>query len=93
MPVFLTAASSSTSAVRAGLPSRSPKEIAANGLVWRIAPSGDRATPTRANPPTIFASPNFAARISTWRMPFSSGTTVVFGPTAGAIASIAESRS
>ena len=93
MPVFLIAASSSTSALRAGLPSRSPKEIAANGLVCRIAPSGDRATPTRARPPTTFASPNLAARTSMWRMPFSSGTTVVFGPTAGAIASIAESRS
>ena len=62
-----------------GLPSRSPKEIAANGLVCRIAPSGDRATPTRARPPTTFASPNFAASTSIWRMPFSSGTTVVFG--------------
>ena len=92
-PAFLTAASSSTSAWRAGLPSRSPKEIAANGLVCRIAPSGVRATPTRASPPTTFASPNVAARVSMWRMPFSSGTTVVSGPTAGAIASIAESRS
>ena len=79
-PVFLTAASSSASAARAGLPSSSPKEIAANGLVCRIAPSDDSATPTRARPPTTLASPNLAASTSMWRMPFSSGTTVVFGP-------------
>ena len=92
-PDFLIAASSSTSDARGGLPSRSPKEIAANGLVCRIVPSADIATPTRARPPTTLSLPNFASSTSRWRMPFSSGTTVVFGPTAGAIASIAESRS
>jgi len=34
-----------------------------------------------------------AASTSMWRMPFSSGTTVALAPTAGAMASIAESRS
>ena len=92
MPAFLQAASSATSDGRAGLPSRSPKETPEEPLC-RISPFGPSMPEIRARPPATRSLPNFASSLAKCAWPFSIGTMVVSLPTAGAIASMADSRS
>ena len=92
MPAFLQAASSATSAGRAGFPSRSPNDTPEPPL-FRISPFGPSMPEMRARPPATRAAPKLASSVAKWAWPFSIGTMVVSGPTAGAIAAIAESRS
>ena len=92
MPAFLQAASSATSDARAGLPSRSPNDTPEAPLC-RISPLGPSMPEMRARPPATCSAPNLPSRAAKWAWPFSIGTMTVSGPTAGAIESIAESRS
>ena len=92
MPAFLQAAASSTSAGRPGSPSRSPNDTPEAPLC-RISPLGPSMPEMRARPPATCAAPKRASSLAKWAWPFSIGTMVVPAPTAGAIESIAESRS
>ena len=92
IPAFLQAASSSTSDARAGAAPRSPNDTPEAPLC-RISPLGPSMPEMRASPPATRAAPNFASSVAKWAWPFSIGTMTVSGPTAGAIDSIADSRS
>jgi len=92
MPAFLQAASSATSEARAGFPPRSPNDTPLAPLC-RISPLGPSMPEMRASPPATLSAPNFASSVAKCIWPLRIGTMVVSAPTAGAIASIAESRS
>ena len=84
MPAFLQAASSSTSAARAGLPSRSPNDTP-EAPECRISPFGPSMPEMRASPPATLSAPKRASSVAKCAWPFRIGTMVVSAPTAGAI--------
>ncbi len=49
-----------------------------------MRPSGSSVVATRHTPPSTGLSPNRSISRSRWRIPFSSGTIIVSGPTEGA---------
>ena len=88
-----SAASASARGLR--LPSRSPKSTRWSLSPWTTTPSLRRVALIWHVPPITLARPNRASSRSKCAMPFKSGTTAHgrADPIAGAIASIAESRS
>jgi hypothetical protein len=61
--------------------------------MWRIWPSGVSVAAILATPPSTAFSPKASCSVVRWDMPFSTGSTAVFGPIAGRIAAMAEARS
>ena len=74
-------------------PARSPNASRWMSLTWAIRPASSSFAEMKHDPPSTRPGPNRASSASRCRMPLSSGTTAVSGPTAGAKDSIAPSRS
>ena len=73
------------------LPSSSPYNRSCIGLICTIRKAGSRSPAMRQTPPSTRPAPNRACNASKWRMPFSTGTIAVSGPTAGAMSVMAGS--